>query len=129
MPKSGKIAQATIRRMTANQRDLLIAHIDGEVAVRLVDTLVMVRRTLIDAGLLRGVPPNTTRPRFTALTERGRAAVGMILGDYADALCRAGLLDQDNPLAALKRLKAMRNGAPAEPAPPPQNGALKIRDL
>ena len=44
-------------------------------------------------------------------------AVAMILGDYADALVRAGLLEQENPLLVLQRLKAARRGElPETPA-------------
>jgi hypothetical protein len=103
------ISDATIRKLTANQRDMLISHIDGEVGVSLVDGLTMVRRTLMDAGLIRGTPQGSMRPRYTALTERGRMAVAMILGDYADALVRAGLLAQENPLNVLRQLQASRN--------------------
>lgn len=102
------ISDATIRKLSSYQRALLIDHIDGQVAVRLVDNLVMARKALIDAGLLKGVPVNTARPRYTSLTERGRMAVAMILGDYADALVRAGLLAQENPLNVLRQLQASR---------------------
>lgn len=102
------ISDATIRKLSSYQRGLLIDHIDGQVAVRLVDNLVMARKALIDAGLLIGIPANTARPRYTSLTERGRMAVAMILGDYADALVRSGLLEQENPLNVLRQLQATR---------------------
>lgn len=102
------ISDATIRKLTANQRDILIAHIDGEVGVSLVDGLVMVRKALMDAGMIRGTPQGSTRPRYTVLTDKGRMAVAMILGDYADALIRAGLLAQENPLHVLRQLQASR---------------------
>lgn len=110
------ITDGEIRRLTSFQRNLLIDHIDGEVDVVMNDAhLVGVRNSLIKVGLLRGATNNTIRPRATVLTERGRMAVGMILGDYADALVRAGLLLQENPLAVLQRLKAARQ-APIAPA-------------
>lgn len=102
------ISDETIRKLSSYQRTLLIDHIDGQVGVRLVDNLVMARKALIEAGLLIGVPAGTMRPRYTSLTERGRMAVAMILGDYADALVRSGLLEQDNPLQALRQLQASR---------------------
>jgi hypothetical protein len=112
------ISDSAIRRLTAHQRDLLIDHIDGpvDVSVHNVHT-VQCRNALIAYGLLRGTPTNvpTARPRHTALTERGRMAVAIVLGDYADGLIRAGLLEQENPLEVLQRLKADGRLEPKRP--------------
>jgi hypothetical protein len=103
------LSDGAIRQLTSLQRDLLIDHIDGEVLLSMANRhLVQVRNALMRNGLLRGSSPHTIRPRGTVLTERGRAAVGMILGDCADALVRAGLLAQENPLQVLRRLKEAR---------------------
>lgn len=100
-------SDGAIRMLTFHQRNVLLAHIDGPVdIVATTFGKVQIRNGLMDGGLLRGDPANTVRPRKTALTEAGRRAVGMILGDYADALVRAGLLEQQNPLAVLNRLRA-----------------------
>jgi hypothetical protein len=111
------ISDSAIRRLTAHQRDLLIDHIDGpvDVSVHNVHT-VQCRNALIGYGLLRGTPTDAPRPRHTALTERGRMAVAIVLGDYADGLIRAGLLEQENPLEVLQRLKADGRLEPKRPA-------------
>src|SRR5579863_25172 len=107
MPKP--VSDAEIRRLSAAQRNLLIDHIDGPVDVSLINRWdKSARRGLISTRLLEGHPRGSIRPRQTTLTERGREALGMVLGDYADALVRAGLLEQQNPLAVLRRLKTMR---------------------
>lgn len=108
------LSDASIRKLTMLQRNLLIDHIDGEVDVVLSDPhKTQTRNAMMVLGLLRGTPSQANRPRATVLTERGRMAVAMILGDYADALVRAGLLEQENPLLVLQRLKAARQPAPA----------------
>jgi hypothetical protein len=108
------LSDAAVRKLTSHQRNLLIDHIDGPVDVVVTDAhKVQCRNALIGLGLLRGTPSQAVRPRLTVLTERGRMAVAMVLGDYADALVRAGLLEQENPLLVLKRLKAARQPAPA----------------
>lgn len=107
MPTQKIPTDSMIRRLTASQRELLIDHIDGEVDVVTANHhMTGVRGSLMKAGLLLGTA--TKRPRTTILTEPGRRAVGMVLGDYADALVRAGLLEQENPLQVLQSLKAAR---------------------
>lgn len=106
------VSESMIRRLTANQRDMLLSHIDCDVGCAMVDGLVMVRKALMGAGLIRGTPQGSSRPRYTALTERGRMAVGMILGHYADALVRSGILEQGNPIDALRRLQAFSLKSP-----------------
>ena len=100
------ISDAAIRKLSSPQRNLLIDHIDGEVDVTVHGAhLVQCRNALIAYGLLRGSPIGASRPRATILTDRGRMAVAIILGDCADMLVRAGL-DQEAPLQVLQRLKA-----------------------
>lgn len=100
------LSSGEVRRLTTYQRDLLVDHIDGEMDVVTANRhLTGVRNSLMRVGLLKGATPNTNRPRCTVLTERGRMAVGMILGECADALVRAGLLKQRNPLQVLRDLK------------------------
>jgi hypothetical protein len=101
------VSESTIRNLSPNQRDLLVDHIDHAVDVVLSNQhLFNARNALMKLGLLKGT--ETIRPRTTVLTERGRMAVGMILGECADALVRAGLLEQENPLQVLAQLKRDR---------------------
>ncbi len=110
------ISDAKIRNLTAHQRKMLIDHIDGPLDVVASDGhRVQCRSALMSMGLLRGTPPGALRPRHTILTERGRMAVAIVLGDYADALIRAGLLEQENPLQVLQGLKAAWRDEPASP--------------
>ena len=106
-----------VRQLTTLQRDMLIDHIDGEIEIVAVH-LKNVRNSLIRIGLLAGSPQYSKRPRATILTEPGRQAVGIILGQYADALVRAGLLE--SPIMVLMQLKTMGKFPPkAESAPIP----------
>lgn len=111
-----RLSTATILNLSASQRALLIAHIDGPVELSVADRhLMRTRLTLTRAGLLLGHPHNSPRPRKTALSDAGKQAVCAVLGEAADALVRAGLLQQGDPLAALRRLHAMRrDGGRAE---------------
>ncbi len=110
------ISDAKIRNLTAHQRNMLIDHIDGPVDVVASDGhRVQCRGALMRMRLLRGTPPGAVRPRHTVLTEDGRMAVAITLGDYADALIRAGLLEQENPLQVLQGLKAAWREEPTAP--------------
>ncbi len=111
------ITDEAIRKLSPNQRSLLIDHIDGEIQIAGAHQ-IKARNSLMQAGLLRGPNHQINRPRTTVLTEAGRRAVGVILGDYADGLVRAGLLEQTNPLAVLRRLKTL-GGFPGKRAPAP----------
>lgn len=114
-----RLSDGAIRALTNIQREMLISHIDGAVLIIRAD-YNKVLRALVLRGLLRPSSPQTTRPRATILTDEGRRALGVILGDYADALVRAGLLEQENPMQVLRRLQAARTPhlqpVPAEPA-------------
>lgn len=114
-----RLSDGAIRSLTNIQREMLIAHIDGAVLIIRAD-YNKVLRALVLRGLLRPSTPHSVRPRATILTEEGRRALGIILGDYADALVRAGLLEQENPMQVLRQLQAARSPnlrpVPAEPA-------------
>lgn len=109
-----KMTDIAIRRMTAAQRDFLLRHVpDRKVPVNLQDA-PQTRISLTGLGLIQGYPLNLpgSRPRHTVLTERGRYAAALLLGDYADALVAAGFLDlplDERPLAVLQRMKAERS--------------------
>lgn len=120
------ISDAEIRNLTQYQRDLLIDHIDAEVDVNTRDPhMVGVRNSLMRIGMLKGSTPGTIRPRATVLTERGRMAVGMVLGQYADALARTGLVDRDALLEGLRRLKVAKPAVSGPDALKPARLALK----
>lgn len=116
------LSDSSIRRLSITQREMLIAHIDREVDIVVAAPhLIPSRTALMNLGLLRRHPANAIRPRQTALTEAGRHAVSVILGDYADALVRAGYLEEAYPeepaMMVLQRLKASKRGVtPENPA-------------
>jgi hypothetical protein len=107
------ISDGVIRNFSAQKRALLLSHIDRAVEINVGDSAAgQTRNSMLALGLLRLAPPHCPRPRHTVLTQIGRYAVGIILGDCADALAAAGLLALDEaspderPLDALRRLKA-----------------------
>lgn len=108
------ISDGLVKRLTQHQRDLLVEHIDGEVEIARASHLVPVRNSLMRTGMLKPAQTGTTRPKGTLLTERGRQVVGMILGEAADQLVRAGLLEQLDPVQALREIKA--RGTPVDNA-------------
>lgn len=114
------MAVHVLREFTPAQRDMLVDHIDGALEVS-TSRLVQVRRSLLVRRLIRPYPAGAIRPRQTTLTEQGRLAVCRILGDYADALVRAGILEQHDPLRSLLKL----SGSIA----PKRNAALRSRNL
>jgi hypothetical protein len=114
-------SESTVRMLSPQQRDLLIAHIDVPVEIR-TDNSQQVRSALIKAGFLRTHPYGAARPRHTELTTEGRYAVAMVLESYAAALVRAGLLEQENPIGALKALAEWK-GTVRNPAPIPTPAA------
>jgi hypothetical protein len=86
--------------ISASMRDVLIAHLDGrKVPVIIVpkDDGMKAHRAacaassthaLIVRGMLR---PNTPRhPKYTIITDAGRAALAKLLAEYAEALIRSG---------------------------------------
>jgi len=116
-----------VNQLTARQREMLLRHIDVPVDVTVSDQhVITVRRSLLNLGLIRPHPTGAIRPRHTVLTVDGRDAVCKILAGYADALVRAGLLEQENPLGALQRLAVMKaEGLPPAAAPVPLKTEIK----
>lgn len=112
-----KLTKARVRTLSQNCKDLLIEHIHGEVPIirgRAERFQVAVQFGMIGAGFLLSVPPGSPRPRGTVLSHLGREAVCMVLGDYADALTKAGVLDLPDSISALR--KALFQAVPAETA-------------
>jgi hypothetical protein len=107
-------------------RDVLIEHIDGPVAIMAPSGCTWGRlsehngaraarfrtmKALLERGLLRC--DANIRPRFTQMTESGRAALAEALADAADALVRAGQLRADAIYARLSDSEV--HDAPAGP--------------
>lgn len=109
---SRAIAQAfDPQRLSPAQRDLLVEHIDRAVGVyRSNASMVHVATSLIRLGLLRPEVPSL-RPKYTVLTDLGRGTVANLLATYADALVRAGCMqERETPLQILRRLRVARSG-------------------
>lgn len=104
---------AVVRKLSANQRQMLIEHIDGSVGI-VIEHLHLTRYALVNLGLLRTT--QESRPHSTSLTEKGRMTVAMILADCADMLVQAGILEQGDPLCALKVLLEMKQAGRFVPA-------------
>jgi hypothetical protein len=106
------ISDWNIRNLSTQQRAFLLSHIDTLVEINVGDHAAgHTRNSLLRIELLRVEPRDAVRPRYTVLTPIGRHAVGVILGDCADALAAAGLLaldqttEDERPIDALRRLK------------------------
>ena len=104
---------SVVRKLSSNQRQMLIEHIDGSVGI-VIEHLHLTRYALVNLGLLRTT--QESRPHSTSLTEKGRMAVTMILADCADMLVQAGILEQGDPLCALKILTEMKQAGKFVPA-------------
>ena len=100
------LSEAYVRSLSQQQRDLVVAHVDGSVdwGDPARTHLVSVRNSLMSCGLLLGQGGLKRRPKVTRLSQAGRSALGLILGWYADSLVRAGL--GDTPMQVLARMKA-----------------------
>ncbi len=89
--------------LSSKMRDVLIDHLDGAAvpvvkikiselggldASRAADRYITTR-ALILRGFLKYPSNRAKAPTHTLITEAGRAELGMLLGEYADALARA----------------------------------------
>jgi hypothetical protein len=97
-------ARSFVAKMPKLQRDSLVAHIEGPQQI-VTGMERFTRQALISRGLLHHDPANmmTSRPSKTALTELGREVVCIILGDYADALVKADMLEQRPQITLWRR--------------------------
>lgn len=76
--------------LAVTMRDILIAHIDGPAPFVASDSAeVRCKRAAIKRGWLR-FDERFIRPKATLITELGRTVIAEALGDWADALVRAG---------------------------------------
>lgn len=107
-----KLTDIAIRKLSAAQREYLIRHVADRVPVNTGGPTAGPRIALSGYGLIRGWPYEVHRPRFTELTDHGRYAAALLLGDYTDALVAAGYLEfplDERPFEVLQRLKAERS--------------------
>lgn len=98
-------------KLSACQRAVLIEHVPAKMPVsNEIDAAAALRRStlaaLTGAGLVCLDRKGTMRPRFTMLTELGREVVCCVLGQYADALVRCGLLDKPVDFSVPSPLRA-----------------------
>lgn len=113
-----------VRRLSGAQRELLIEHIDQGCPV--LPQQVITRNALLALELIRSTRPLDRHPRRTVLTERGRMVLAMLLGQYADALVKAGYSlmpsgflegqPDETPMQVLERLKAKPTAKISPPA-------------
>lgn len=104
MSNFNPLSENFVRGLQYRQRDMLVAHVDGAVPIKVAESHVAATRySLVRLGLLR-YTDRSVRPRATELTEVGRQALGILLGVYADALVKAGF-GPDTLLEALHRLR------------------------
>lgn len=105
------LSSTEIRKLTLLQREVLVSHVGGDQPV--IRGPAWQTPKLIDLKCLRAINGG----RITTLTERGRHAAAVILGEYADALVAAGCLEPDvRPIDMLARLKADKRPEPDTPA-------------
>lgn len=86
--------QIVSRRLSRPQVEILLDHVDGTAFVPSgvsTDERSGTRHALVRLRLIRYVGgPNTRKPTHTEITEDGRMVLCHALGDYAEALIRAG---------------------------------------
>lgn len=89
--------ETVARRMPYWCRRLLVDHVEsGERPVNAWEIdVAAARRALIADGYLQPLGDRRS-PRATRITELGREVVGHVLGDYAEALIRAGALERES---------------------------------
>ena len=99
--------------LSFTSRDLLIEHVDGSNDVPVpvyVTERCAARNGLIAKGLVR--PDRKERATKTIITDDGRQVLAYVLGDYADALIRAGYSGLASPVIVRPRLIAVEASAP-----------------
>lgn len=116
-------ASSIAKRLSHPQRDILIAHIvapqriyhRGDPAGKFRQHTVM---ALLKLGILKPlVVCGQKRAKVTVLTDFGREVAASILADYAEALVRAGALDDvkglNLTLAQLGEIRLVTTSTPA----------------
>lgn len=114
-------ARGIANSMSAPQRDILLRHIEGPVKViraQWSSTEILFRKKLI-----RDIRPGAPGafPKESVITTLGREVACFILGDYADALIRAGYLEREvrariQPIAPPRPKRAITHEIEAEMA-------------
>jgi len=100
-----------VNQLTALQREMLIAHIDGAVDATVRDHHLVVTRNSLLANKMLRPDGSMPRPKTTMLTERGRYALATLLAGYAEALVKAGMLES-RPIGVLAHIKRRRAETP-----------------
>lgn len=93
------------RSVTNPMRNVLIDHIDGPVPIDTMSPRHKCVVAMVERGWLsyehagpdgmRGLPK--ARPRWSRITEAGRAVLARLLADYAEALIRAHYMAESPP--------------------------------
>lgn len=96
-------ARSIANGLLKSSRDLLINHIDGPVPLTIHGNERGPRNALLARSLIAFPRGGMTTPNSTHITNLGREVLCCILGDYADALVRAGVLENVQPIV-LKKL-------------------------
>lgn len=78
------------KRLSRRRAELLLEHIDHPREVREKGDTLRSLKTMAQEGLLYFTPPDSPRPHFSNITLDGRQVLATILGNYAEALIRAG---------------------------------------
>lgn len=103
-----RVSSERIHKLSANQRAVLIMHIDGPIEFNNENRHLVIARNAMLSGtvpFLMAQPTGTLKPRKTQLSVAGREALGAILGEAADMLIRSGLTELTDPLARLFELR------------------------
>ncbi|MDO8533261.1 MAG: hypothetical protein Q7S17_00770 [Xanthobacteraceae bacterium] len=92
-------------RLSKPQRDHLIEHISGPQPIQ-TGPQTLIIGALISRKLIRCIHKFSNHhpkfPHHTEFTELGREVTCIILGSYADALVRAGVLEHAPPIALVR---------------------------
>ena len=97
-------------RLSRHMRQMLVAHVRENQPIDYMIGPVesLVRRAcqgLLRRELIRYDQPQSNRPKFTVLTDLGRETACYVLGEYADGLVTAGILDRP-PIITVRRRMA-----------------------
>ena len=102
--------QEVARRLSYEQRELLILHVCGPQPIDHLTTAGRIQATrttqaLVARGFIRyGISgPTCPRPKVTSITELGHEAAAVVLGDCADMLARFGRDDELRPALVSSR--------------------------
>ena len=101
-------AQEEAGRLSRSMRQILVAHVRENQPVDYTIGPIegLFRRAchaLLSRDLIRYDHPQSPRPKFTILTDLGRETVCYVLGEYADGLVTAGVLERPPTIKVRQR--------------------------